>query len=122
MADRPLISSSDIVVSFPLHGSLTDVRQYCNGHINDTFSVGFDQAGGLRRCCKAAETDPVGRRKEVLAELDFAFQLEQEVDRLLTLVRTGDISESVTHNDTKLNNVLLDDSTGEVSASAISTR
>jgi len=35
------------------------------------------------------------------------------VGRLLDLVRTGDIPERVTHNDTKLNNVMLDDKTGE---------
>jgi len=62
---------------------------------------------------KAAEADVVGRRKEVQAELEFAFQRESEVGRLLDLVRTGDIPERVTHNDTKLNNVMLDDKTGE---------
>ena len=61
----------------------------------------------------AAEADVMGRKKEVLAELDFAFQREPEVGRLLDLFHAGDIPERVTHNDTKLNNVMLDDKTGE---------
>jgi Ser/Thr protein kinase RdoA (MazF antagonist) len=62
---------------------------------------------------KAAEEDVAGRKREVLAELEFAFQREPEVSRLLDLVRAGEIPERVTHNDTKLNNVMLDDKTGE---------
>ncbi len=62
---------------------------------------------------KAAEADVAGRKKEVFAELDFAFQREPEVSRLLDLVLAGEIPERVTHNDTKLNNVMLDDKTGE---------
>lgn len=62
---------------------------------------------------KAAEEDVVGRKKQVLAELDFAFQRETETSRLLDLVRAGEIPERVTHNDTKLNNVMLENKTGE---------
>ncbi len=62
---------------------------------------------------QAAREDVAGRKKEVLAELEFAFQREPEVGRLLDLVGTGDIPERVTHNDTKLNNVMLDDKTGD---------
>lgn len=62
---------------------------------------------------KAAEEDVVGRKNQVLAELEFAFQRESEVSKLLDLVRAGEIPERVTHNDTKLNNVMLEDKTGE---------
>lgn len=62
---------------------------------------------------QAAEADVVGRKKDVLPELKFAFEREGETSRLLDLVRSGHIPERVTHNDTKLNNVMLDDATGE---------
>jgi len=62
---------------------------------------------------KAAEADVAGRKIEVLAELDFAFQMEFDCGRLLELVKTGDIPERITHNDTKLNNVMIHDNTGE---------
>ena len=61
----------------------------------------------------AAVADVAGRKKEVLAELDFAFQRETEAGRLLERVRLGEIPERITHNDTKLNNVMLDDQTGD---------
>jgi len=61
----------------------------------------------------AVAADAAGRKKEVLAELDFAFLREAEAGRLLDLARAGDIPERITHNDTKLNNVMFDEATGE---------
>jgi hypothetical protein len=62
---------------------------------------------------RAAETDPAGRARETGPELEFAFARESLVDVLLDLHASGAIPERITHNDTKLNNVLLDDATGE---------
>ena len=62
---------------------------------------------------KAAAEDVAGRGKEAAGELDFAFRREGEAGRLLDLARAGDIPERITHNDTKLNNVMFDDATGE---------
>ena len=56
------------------------------------------------------------RRKqddEVKAEIDFAMARRDEADRLLKLYRKGLIPLRVTHNDTKLNNILFDDETNE---------
>ena len=52
--------------------------------------------------------DPLGRAKEVQPELDYLFRLEQKVSRLQQLRLSGALPLRVTHNDTKLNNVLLD--------------
>jgi len=60
---------------------------------------------------QAAEADTVGRATEVRTEIDFAFSREADVDVLLNLLTEGKISERVTHNDTKINNVMLDDQT-----------
>ena len=57
----------------------------------------------------AADADVVGRRKQVQREIAFAVS-RREVAGLLA--DTG-LPERVTHNDTKLNNVLLDERTGE---------
>jgi aminoglycoside phosphotransferase (APT) family kinase protein len=61
----------------------------------------------------AVTKNAAGRKKEVTAELDFVFRREAMVDRLLDLARSGALPERVTHNDTKINNVMLDDQTGE---------
>ena len=60
---------------------------------------------------KAAEEDIMGRRKYVEREIDFILSREDDAGLLIALNKSGDIPERITHNDTKLNNVLLDDTT-----------
>ena len=55
--------------------------------------------------------DPVGRVKEVQSEIDFVLSREQEAGTLLQLLEAGKLPLRVTHNDTKLNNVMLDEKT-----------
>ncbi len=55
--------------------------------------------------------DPMGRAKEVQAEIDFALSREEEAGRLHRMRLDGTLPLRVTHNDTKLNNVLLDEKT-----------
>ncbi len=61
----------------------------------------------------AAAADTAGRLKKVRPELDFILSRAAECGRLIDLQRAGQIIERVTHNDTKINNVLLDDTTGK---------
>lgn len=62
---------------------------------------------------KAADEDSHGRAAGVMAEIDYALGSEWIVDVLLDLQKSGDIPERITHNDTKLNNVMIDDETAE---------
>ncbi len=62
---------------------------------------------------QAVEEDPLGRVGLAGPEIEFAFRHEPMVDVLLGLHGAGEIPERVTHNDTKLNNVMIDDTTGE---------
>jgi len=54
------------------------------------------------------EKDPMGRAKEVQQEIDFVLRREQEAGTLVDLLAEGKLPLRVTHNDTKLNNVMLD--------------
>ena len=65
----------------------------------------------LERLKQAVAADTEGRLAEVKAEWDFIQRREDIVDRLLDLCAKGEIPERVTHNDTKLNNVMIDDAT-----------
>ncbi len=67
----------------------------------------------FNRLRDVVEADPVGRLHEVQPEWDFIRSRETLVDTLLDLHARGVIPERVTHNDTKLNNVMIDDATGE---------
>jgi hypothetical protein len=60
---------------------------------------------------RALQADTAGRAAEVKPEIDFAFSREADADVLLILLAKGEVSERVTHNDTKINNVMLDDVT-----------
>lgn len=61
----------------------------------------------------AIAADSAGRAAEVAAEIEFARARSADCSRITDLIASGDIPERVTHNDTKLNNVLLDDVTAE---------
>ncbi len=57
---------------------------------------------------EAIAHDPLGRVKEVQSEIDFIMDHEEAVCRPQHMLEEGLLPQRVTHNDTKLNNVLLD--------------
>lgn len=62
---------------------------------------------------QAIAEDTHNRAAEVKADIEFAMAREADATRFIDAMATGEIPERVTHNDTKLNNVLIDDATGE---------
>lgn len=61
----------------------------------------------------AIAADAVGRVASVRPELDFALGLAGESDRIVRGIEDGSIPLRVTHNDTKINNILFDAATRE---------
>ena len=61
---------------------------------------------------QAIAADVAGRVKLVSQEIDFVLNRKADASLLLNLNAQGAIPERITHNDTKLNNVMLDDKTG----------
>lgn len=57
--------------------------------------------------------DPLGRAAAARREIDFALAREAGAGLVVDAIARGDIPERVSHNDAKLANVLLDDSSGE---------
>jgi Ser/Thr protein kinase RdoA (MazF antagonist) len=57
------------------------------------------------------DRDPCGRAAEVQPEIEFALAHEQEGGTLQRMRESGELPLRVTHNDTKLNNVMLDETT-----------
>jgi Ser/Thr protein kinase RdoA (MazF antagonist) len=53
--------------------------------------------------------DPVGRVKTVTKEIDYVLSRADEMKIILKLGREGKIPLRITHNDTKFNNILLDE-------------
>lgn len=57
---------------------------------------------------KAVELDICGRKEEVKKEIDFIRERSSELSLLNDMEKAGTLPLRVTHNDTKLNNVMLD--------------
>ncbi|MFV0411964.1 MAG: phosphotransferase enzyme family protein [Oscillospiraceae bacterium] len=62
---------------------------------------------------KALAEDALGRAADVQAEIEFVKARRQDCGVLAGLLESGRLPLRVTHNDTKLNNVLIDKATGE---------
>ena len=67
----------------------------------------------LRLLDEAAAADVKGRKAKVAEELAFVNARREEAAKIVTMMERGEIPERITHNDTKINNVMLDDATGE---------
>ncbi len=61
----------------------------------------------------AIENNAAGRRDEVKAEIDFALNYTEKAAKLTDMIKTGELPVRVTHNDTKISNVLFDKITNE---------
>ncbi len=62
---------------------------------------------------KSVENDRAGRAKNVQPEIAFALAREKDAGVLVDLLEKGELPLRVTHNDTKLNNVMFDNNTDE---------
>ena len=58
---------------------------------------------------EAAAQDPMGKAAEVQQELDWLYSVEELACTLTRMGKTGELPLRVTHNDTKINNVLFDE-------------
>ena len=61
----------------------------------------------------ALAADKLDRAKDVQAEIDFVLSRKDDCSVALQALRDGILPLRVTHNDTKLNNILIDRETGE---------
>ncbi|MGL4774598.1 MAG: phosphotransferase enzyme family protein, partial [Clostridium sp.] len=62
---------------------------------------------------EAVKNDSCNRAKDAQEEINFIIEREAETRILVDLLAEGKLPLRVTHNDTKFNNVMIDDKTGE---------
>ena len=62
---------------------------------------------------KVVEKDEHNRAQAVIDEIEFVMQRAEEMPVFVDLIEQGELPMRVTHNDTKFNNVMIDDQTGE---------
>ena len=80
--------------------------------LNDTIPDFHNTPKRLAALREAVKADVKGRKSEVAAEIDFVETRADICSKLTDLLAQGLLPERITHNDTKLNNVLIDDTTG----------
>lgn len=66
----------------------------------------------VRQLRATADRDAHGRAKAARGDIDFVLARAGQASELYAMFQTGQLPLRVTHNDTKLNNVLLDTQTG----------
>lgn len=62
---------------------------------------------------KALERDEAGRKSEVQEEINFILERKADTGILVDMLEAGELPLRVTHNDTKISNILLDKDTKE---------
>ncbi|MCI8281838.1 MAG: aminoglycoside phosphotransferase family protein [Lachnospiraceae bacterium] len=63
--------------------------------------------------CKVRKEDPLGRAALAGPEIAFVMERESQMRVLSDLLKNGELPLRVTHNDTKLNNIMMDNKTGK---------
>jgi Ser/Thr protein kinase RdoA (MazF antagonist) len=83
------------------------------GRLHETIPDFHHTPSRFARFQEALAKDSHGRAAATVPEIAFALARGHEVSVVVEALRDGSLPERVTHNDTKLNNVLLDDVTQE---------
>lgn len=94
-------------------GFLEMLRDFPDPPLHETIPGFHDGQKRLEAFQKALAGDPFGRAKTARPEIDFASTQAGLFAVLPSLVKEGKIPMRATHNDTKVNNALLDETTGD---------
>ncbi len=89
------------------------LADYPSDTLYETIPHFHDTASRFADFRKAVQADRVNRAQSAQPEIDFVLQREADTHVLVDLLARGELPLRVTHNDTKLNNILFDNETKE---------
>ena len=89
------------------------LEDYPASTLHETIARFHDTPNRYANFEKALAADALGRAKNITSEIEFIHAREQDCHVLLDQLAAGEIPLRVTHNDTKINNVLIDSTTGK---------
>ena len=87
------------------------LRDFPAGTLHETIPDFHNTPDRYRKFDAVLHADPLGRASGVQREIDFVLARREEAGTLQRLREEGKLPLRVTHNDTKLNNVMLDAAT-----------
>lgn len=89
------------------------LADYPAATLHETIKDFHNTPDRLEKFKKAVAEDVCGRAASVQKEIDFILEREELTHALYDLQLDGRLPLRVTHNDTKLNNIMIDDETGK---------
>ena len=89
------------------------LADYPASTLHETIARFHDTPNRYANFEKTLAADALGRAKDIAPEVAFIHAREKDCHTLLDLLAAGEIPLRVTHNDTKINNVLIDAATGK---------
>ena len=81
--------------------------------LHETIPKFHDTENRLKNFKKALQRDVKNRARTCKKEIDFVLERAADCSVLMEQLRRGNLPMRVTHNDTKLNNILFDEATGQ---------
>ena len=88
------------------------LQSYPAETLHETIPHFHDTEDRLAKLKAAVAADKLGRAKDCQREIAFVLEREADCSVALRALRDGELPLRVTHNDTKLNNVLMDEKSG----------
>lgn len=88
------------------------LARYSGPRLHDTIPRFHNMQLRYQQFDQAIQTNPLGRVASAQVEIDFLQQNRQRGMILTQGLASGKLREGITHNDTKLNNILFDQKTG----------
>ena len=89
------------------------LNNYPMESLNETIPNFHNSKVRFKNFLKDIKKDPCNRVKNVCPEIVYIIQREDELKSIVDLLEKGEIPLRVTHNDTKINNVLIDSKTNK---------
>lgn len=81
--------------------------------LHETIVQFHDTPNRVKQLEQAITDNRAGRLDSVQPEIEFAMEISKYASLITDAIASGEVPLRVTHNDTKLNNIMLDDETGE---------
>ena len=92
---------------------MADLADFPIDSLYETIPNFHDTTDRMRQLKEAVAADAAGRLSAVAREVEFCLSRETDAGKITSLIASGDVPLRVTHNDTKLNNIMFDENTLE---------
>ena len=114
VAYQTVANPKDFYYSAIAFGNFANLlAEFDASQLYETIPLFHNTVNRFKNFKEAVEKDAFGRAKDCQAEIKFIMDREHYYGKIVGMLASGEMPLRVTHNDTKLNNVLLDDKTGE---------